>query len=756
MADYISQFTGGEIDARLRKVSELEAEKQDALVSGENIKTVGGQSVLGSGDIPVGDENAVKFTPQTLTDAQKAQARANIDAVSLADIENMDFVTATSLPTASASTMGHIYLIGPDANDNYDRYFTQESGGSYSWVPLGSTQIDLSTYATKAEVDELEANVTDLSDILDIQSSGQRVVTLVDTAGGVTDIVNNSEYVKNSIPIVVENNANFAATDPIQLHYGEVLTVQAASTTNSVRYSEYNPNSNTYTAIKVGESSSATDVKTDSYTAEGDILVVVCFRTASPAVITLTTAGSGVESSRRLDGIEEDLESLDERVSALEESETSIEELADEVADVRKDVDAVSKDWFGGVFDFEYGRITSTGENNPSATLKGMRSITPIYLEKGTIIEWMEGVNFSVFRYESSELSSFLDREMALRKPYEVGATNYYRIECDKDDQTTISEEEFESIKAAFSFTGRKYDLKSVEREVYGSATIFQRFTDFIPKVICIGDSLTAGHVFLPDTDFTDTRKISYPGFFAKLSGCDVSVLAENGIGCNGWLTRFMPLCDFSQYNCCIMKLGHNANMHGTYEEDVAPFIPDTYDNGYFYNGVMYSDSGHTTPIVGVEGSYYRSLDTGIYYKYFGGTYSPVYLDYIVGSTDHEIGAYCRIVEMIKEQNPNILLFLANYQDWAGPSIAAQKVSQISEIYHLPLIDELDHTFINLANSEFHTATDVVHSNIFGYYAIALFYYREIGRYLRNNISKSANSVSRDNFTENLCTDLHP
>ena len=170
MADYISQFTGGEIDARLRKVSELEAEKQDALVPGENIKTVGGQSVLGSGDIPVGDENAVKFTPQTLTDAQKAQARANIDAVSLADIENMDFVTATSLPTASASTMGHIYLIGPDANDNYDRYFTQESGGSYSWVPLGSTKIDLSTYATKAEVDELEAKVDEL--LSDVEEDG--------------------------------------------------------------------------------------------------------------------------------------------------------------------------------------------------------------------------------------------------------------------------------------------------------------------------------------------------------------------------------------------------------------------------------------------------------------------------------------------------------------------------------------------------------------------------------------------------------
>ena len=163
MADYISQFTGGEIDARLRKVSELEAEKQDALVSGENIKTVGGQSVLGSGDIPVGDENAVKFTPQTLTDAQKAQALANIGAASLEDVANMDFVIVTSLPSASASTMGHIYLVGPDANDNYDRYVTKLDGGSYSWVTLGSTQIDLSDYATKAEVDELEAKVNEFA-----------------------------------------------------------------------------------------------------------------------------------------------------------------------------------------------------------------------------------------------------------------------------------------------------------------------------------------------------------------------------------------------------------------------------------------------------------------------------------------------------------------------------------------------------------------------------------------------------------------
>ena len=168
MADYISQFTGSEIDQRLAKVPQVEAAlagKQATLVSGTNIKTINGQSVLGSGDMTIqaGDTDAVKYVAQTLTDAQKAQARANIDAASLADIADFDFVTVTSLPTASASTMGHIYLVGPDANDNYDRYYTQQSGSTYSWVALGSTEIDLSGYATQAELNQLEAEVHQLA-----------------------------------------------------------------------------------------------------------------------------------------------------------------------------------------------------------------------------------------------------------------------------------------------------------------------------------------------------------------------------------------------------------------------------------------------------------------------------------------------------------------------------------------------------------------------------------------------------------------
>jgi len=166
MADYISQFTGGEIDRRLAKVSDLEAGKQDKLESGENIKTVGGQSLLGEGNIPLTDQEAVKFTPQTLTDAQKAQALANIGAASEDEVAALadqkyegPYESAAALPTASASTMGAIYLVGPDSNGEYDRYVTKVDGSTYTWGSLGKTSIDLSNYATKAEVGELEAEV---------------------------------------------------------------------------------------------------------------------------------------------------------------------------------------------------------------------------------------------------------------------------------------------------------------------------------------------------------------------------------------------------------------------------------------------------------------------------------------------------------------------------------------------------------------------------------------------------------------------
>lgn len=49
MSNYTLQLPGADIDARLAAVPN----KQDTLVSGTNIKTINGQSLLGSGDITI-------------------------------------------------------------------------------------------------------------------------------------------------------------------------------------------------------------------------------------------------------------------------------------------------------------------------------------------------------------------------------------------------------------------------------------------------------------------------------------------------------------------------------------------------------------------------------------------------------------------------------------------------------------------------------------------------------------------------------
>lgn len=80
-----------------------------------------------------------------------------------------------TLPTASADTVDYIYLVESDTPNVYDMYYTEENQGAYSWQPLGTTAVQLSDYATKAEVSQLEHDVPMLA--------GNYInVTLFDTA----------------------------------------------------------------------------------------------------------------------------------------------------------------------------------------------------------------------------------------------------------------------------------------------------------------------------------------------------------------------------------------------------------------------------------------------------------------------------------------------------------------------------------------------------------------------------------------------
>ena len=66
------------------------ASKQATLVSGTNIATINGQSLLNGGNIVAGDPNAVKYVSQSLTESQKAQARTNIGAASAEEVSQLE------------------------------------------------------------------------------------------------------------------------------------------------------------------------------------------------------------------------------------------------------------------------------------------------------------------------------------------------------------------------------------------------------------------------------------------------------------------------------------------------------------------------------------------------------------------------------------------------------------------------------------------------------------------------------------------
>ena len=82
-----------------------------------------------------------------------------VDAI-IAAIKQFQYVSVTTLPTASASTVGKIYLVpasDPQQQNIKDEYITlttvEEGTTFYNWEKIGSTSIDLSNYYTKTQTD---------------------------------------------------------------------------------------------------------------------------------------------------------------------------------------------------------------------------------------------------------------------------------------------------------------------------------------------------------------------------------------------------------------------------------------------------------------------------------------------------------------------------------------------------------------------------------------------------------------------------
>lgn len=213
------------------------------------------------------------------------------------------------------------------------------------------------------------------------------------------------------------------------------------------------------------------------------------------------------------------------------------------------------------------------------------------------------------------------------------------------------------------------------ETDVINAITKNEYLASIIHNVICIGDSLTQG--YRNDT-LHNIEAYSYPTFISRAANWEVVNAGWAGITPVGWWDK-RTLYTYADKQFAIIKLGQNGGLTDTLAED---------------------------------------------------TSASSYEDYANTNT----GAYCKIIEYIKEQNPHIVIFVVSVRAYRD-SVTNDVLQQIADKYNLPFIDLNDARF-NLEATDIHTISgvyDAVHFNTLGYSQLATSIYDLIVLHLADN-----------------------
>lgn len=132
----------------------------------------------------------------------------------------------TGTLAASASTANKTYLVSTGTTDNYNRYVTQLNGSTYSWQNLGSTEIDLSDYATKEELGQLDQKVDELEGAFDIEES----YNLFDKSQALND-----GYIKSDGTIGGNSSYKYSYAIPVTPGHYYLLSGRNLPTSTNVR-----------------------------------------------------------------------------------------------------------------------------------------------------------------------------------------------------------------------------------------------------------------------------------------------------------------------------------------------------------------------------------------------------------------------------------------------------------------------------------------------------------------------------------------
>lgn len=230
----------------------------------------------------------------------------------------------------------------------------------------------------------------------------------------------------------------------------------------------------------------------------------------------------------------------------------------------------------------------------------------------------------------------------------------------------------------------------TVESEMNASVTDF--WIDAFSTCICIGDSVTEG-VTIGCSAIA--KQFSYPTRLTKMTGWTIENAGKAGVTALGWWQNHFESYDYTKYQVALIELGYNNGLTDTLATDC----------------------------VGDDYTAYADTDTG---------------------------GYCKIIEGIKAENPNIYVVLIISPGF-GDSVA-NVVIKIAEKYGLPVIDLRDITYIKLQDKKYHTkadgtATDYTHLNAMGYLAKAKLVHLYLGEIIKQNTEAVNNLVIANGTT---------
>lgn len=155
------------LNTRLQTVEQIDlSTKQDVLVSSENIRTINGNSLLGSGNITLVIPTKVSDLPNDSGYQTQTQVETLISD-ELAKFDKLDYEIVQTLP--ATGTAGVRYLIKHPTDDRYEEYIYINN----QWFDIGSTdEINLTDYYTKQEANVLYDTKVEFTDFATDSTSG--------------------------------------------------------------------------------------------------------------------------------------------------------------------------------------------------------------------------------------------------------------------------------------------------------------------------------------------------------------------------------------------------------------------------------------------------------------------------------------------------------------------------------------------------------------------------------------------------------